>query len=87
MRALIAVTSGEPAGIGPELCLRLTERTTGDAQLVVLADRDLLAERAHAVGFAGRLRQWDDLAKTQGLATPALAHYLDIARTLVPKAD
>ena len=25
MRPIIAVTSGEPAGIGPELCLRLAD--------------------------------------------------------------
>jgi predicted HD phosphohydrolase len=31
---------------------------------------------------AVRLRLWDDQAKTQGLATPTLAHYLDIARGL-----
>lgn len=50
----IAITSGEPAGIGPELCLRLSERKFA-ARLVVLGDRDLLAERARALGFAGRL--------------------------------
>lgn len=58
MRTLIAVTSGEPAGVGPELCLRLLERDAGGEQLVVLADRALLAERAHAVNFPGRLRDW-----------------------------
>ena len=26
-RPVIAVTSGEPAGVGPELCLRLAGRT------------------------------------------------------------
>ena len=31
---------------------------------------------------AVRLRLWDDQAKTQGLATPPLAYYLDIARGL-----
>jgi len=45
MRSVIAVTSGEPAGIGPELCLRLAN-FPGDVQLVVLGDRNLLAERA-----------------------------------------
>ena len=50
--SVIAVTSGEPAGIGPELCLRLLERSesvgsSGTAvRLVVLADRDMMAERA-----------------------------------------
>ena len=38
----IAVTSGEPAGIGPELCLRLAAYD-GPAQPVILGDRDLLA--------------------------------------------
>lgn len=54
---VIAVTSGEPAGIGPELCLRLVDRSF-EAHLVVLADRELLAARAAAAGFAGILRDW-----------------------------
>lgn len=41
----IIVTSGEPAGIGPDLCLALTSKPLS-AQLVVAADPDLLIERA-----------------------------------------
>jgi 4-hydroxythreonine-4-phosphate dehydrogenase len=52
---VIAVTSGEPAGIGPELCLRLSERVW-EARLVILGDRPLLEQRAAALGLdAGRL--------------------------------
>lgn len=40
----IAVTSGEPAGIGPDLCLALRPRE--NIQLVVIADRDLMQDRA-----------------------------------------
>jgi len=47
---VIAVTSGEPAGIGPDICLRLAERKW-PARLVVLGDRDLLAARAVQLGF------------------------------------
>jgi 4-hydroxythreonine-4-phosphate dehydrogenase len=47
---VIAVTSGEPAGIGPDICLRLTERKW-PARLVVLGDRDLLATRAQQLGL------------------------------------
>lgn len=47
---VIAITSGEPAGIGPELCLRLAERQW-PARLVVLGDRELLAERARSLGL------------------------------------
>src|SRR5205807_697943 len=39
---VIALTSGEPAGIGPELCKKLA-RSGVQAKLVVLGDRSLLA--------------------------------------------
>ncbi|MEZ5615679.1 MAG: 4-hydroxythreonine-4-phosphate dehydrogenase PdxA [Rhodocyclaceae bacterium] len=45
----IAVTSGEPAGIGPDICLALAGREAA-ARIVVLGDRDLLVERAARLG-------------------------------------
>lgn len=57
MRPLIAVTSGEPAGIGPELCLRLAAYA-GEAHPVVLGDRSLLAERAQTLGLDIELRDF-----------------------------
>jgi 4-hydroxythreonine-4-phosphate dehydrogenase len=48
MPDLLAITSGEPAGIGPDLCLQLL----GHAQpLVVIADKSLLQQRAALLGF------------------------------------
>jgi 4-hydroxythreonine-4-phosphate dehydrogenase len=41
----LVVTAGEPAGIGPELCLALAD-TAWSAQLVVLADVEMLVQRA-----------------------------------------
>ena len=41
-KPVIALTSGEPAGIGPEICVRVA-RAARAAKLVVLGDRDLLA--------------------------------------------
>jgi 4-hydroxythreonine-4-phosphate dehydrogenase len=41
-RPRIALTSGEPAGIGPELCVRVA-REPCDAELIVIGDRSLLA--------------------------------------------
>ena len=49
-----AVTPGEPAGIGPDLCLLLA----ADAQphpLIAITSRDLLAERATQLGLAVNL--------------------------------
>ena len=50
VRPAVAVTSGEPAGIGPDICLRLADRNW-PARLVVLGDRNLLAERARSLGL------------------------------------
>ena len=46
--APIALTAGEPAGIGPELCLSLAARERS-WPLVCLADRSLLAQRARLI--------------------------------------
>jgi len=54
---VIAVTSGEPAGVGPELCLRLAERSF-PARVVVLADRELMRARVAQTGSTVRLREW-----------------------------
>ena len=56
-RPLIAVTSGEPAGIGPDLCLRLAETDTG-AHPLVLADRNLLEARSVQLGLHVALRDY-----------------------------
>ena len=57
---LIAVCSGEPAGVGPELCLQLAERQSAwpAARLVVIADKDLLQQRATTLGVQAKLRDW-----------------------------
>jgi len=55
----IALTSGEPAGIGPELCLAIA-REALDCDLVCLADRDLLAERAQQLSLPVNLVAYDD---------------------------
>lgn len=54
---VIAVTSGEPAGIGPELCLRLAG-WPGAGRPVVLADRQLLQARAAALAVDVEIRDF-----------------------------
>jgi 4-hydroxythreonine-4-phosphate dehydrogenase len=61
-RPSIAITSGEPAGIGPELCAMLAARHAGRplaARLVILGDRALLAARAARIGLAPRYAEFD----------------------------
>ena len=45
----IALTSGEPAGIGPDLCLLLSRRDL-PCRLTVLADPEILRQRARRLG-------------------------------------
>ena len=55
---LLAITSGEPAGIGPDLCNRLAWQESGRA-FVVLADRDVLQQRAAMLGLDIRWHDYD----------------------------
>ena len=78
----IAVTSGEPAGIGPELLAALGQLNL-PAQLVLLGDRDLLQARAACAGSTGGWPAYtpDATAPVSVLhvpvATPVLAGKLD----------
>lgn len=57
----IAITPGEPAGIGPDLVLSLA--TTGwPAELVVIADPDMLARRAELLGLRVELTAFNAAA-------------------------
>ena len=51
-RPRLVITSGEPAGIGPELCAQLLAEAAPDCELVILGDRELLRERAVMAGIA-----------------------------------
>jgi 4-hydroxythreonine-4-phosphate dehydrogenase len=47
----IVITPGEPAGIGPDLCIMLAQQAH-DAELVAVADPSLLAARAAQLGLS-----------------------------------
>lgn len=54
----IAVTPGEPAGIGPDLIIKLAQEPW-QAQLVVFADGDILKARAEMLGLPLTLLPYD----------------------------
>jgi len=53
----LAITSGEPAGIGPDLCLQLAQQTHPQP-LVILADKTLLQQRAALLGLDVQLHNY-----------------------------
>src|SRR5690554_3483986 len=54
----LALTAGEPAGIGPDLCIQLAQRPQ-QCQIVVIADPTLLSQRAAQLGLPVRLIEVD----------------------------
>jgi 4-hydroxythreonine-4-phosphate dehydrogenase len=46
----IAITAGEPAGIGPDLCVMLAQQAL-NAEVVVIADSHMLQQRAQQIGL------------------------------------
>ena len=55
--AILALTAGEPAGIGPELCLQLAAEPRR-AGIVVVASLELMRARAEQLGLAVILKPW-----------------------------
>ena len=56
--ARIAITPGEPAGIGPDLCVELAQEDHV-VQLVCTADPELLRERAMRLGLPLTIDSWE----------------------------
>jgi 4-hydroxythreonine-4-phosphate dehydrogenase len=54
----LVITPGEPAGIGPDLVLRLAQQPIA-YPFVVIADRDLLTARAQQLGVTIKLYDYD----------------------------
>lgn len=54
---VLALTAGEPAGIGPELCLQLAMEPR-DTGIVIIASQQLLRERAGLLGLDVSLHPW-----------------------------
>ncbi len=58
MNITLALTSGEPAGIGPDLCLQVAAGQGFAFPLVIIADTELLRARAIQLGLKIVLREY-----------------------------
>ena len=54
---VLAITPGEPAGIGPECTIRLA-REHPELRILAIADPQLLASTADTLGFDIKIKQW-----------------------------
>ncbi len=65
LSAPLVITSGEPAGIGPDLCVQLAA-TPSDVPIVVVADKNLLQQRAAQLGIALKVQDFSPGQKNAG---------------------
>ncbi|WP_454829501.1 4-hydroxythreonine-4-phosphate dehydrogenase PdxA [Pseudoxanthomonas wuyuanensis] len=81
MKPRLALVPGEPAGVGPELCVRLAQRPRDDCELVVFADTDTLLAAAHALALPVRLLAERQRAEAAGdirlrpIPNPVASHF------------
>jgi len=94
---VLAITSGEPAGVGPELCLALAGHAW-PGRVVVLADERMLAERMAQAGLSVPLHAYEPDGKPPPgalevlhapLVVPPVAGSLDVnnARCVLAMLD
>jgi 4-hydroxythreonine-4-phosphate dehydrogenase len=55
----IAITPGEPAGIGPDLCVMLAQIPHPECEYIAVADPTLLQDRAAALGLPLTIEKFD----------------------------
>jgi 4-hydroxythreonine-4-phosphate dehydrogenase len=83
----IALTCGEPAGIGPELCLAIA-REAFPCDLVCLCDTELLRQRARLIGSKVSLRRYDPGARARHTpGTLAVYHHALAAASIAGALD
>ncbi|MFA6052749.1 MAG: 4-hydroxythreonine-4-phosphate dehydrogenase PdxA [Methylobacter sp.] len=57
----IALTPGEPAGIGPDLCIQLAQQNL-PCEIIAIASPQLLEDRARQLGLPIRIKEFDGAA-------------------------
>ncbi|WP_430461556.1 4-hydroxythreonine-4-phosphate dehydrogenase PdxA [Thalassolituus sp. LLYu03] len=74
MTIRLAITAGEPAGIGPDLCIQIAQQAH-DCELVVIADPALIEQRAQQLGLPLTIRLLDDAQTARPSAAGELCVY------------
>ena len=90
----LAVTPGDPAGIGPDLCLQLAcEPTQADVSWFAIADPEALSQRARTLNLPVEIREYRNQSPDSGpnsgngrlqvlpynISTPLIFHLIESA--------
>lgn len=83
MTIRIALTAGEPAGIGPDLAVQIAQQDW-PIEIVVIADKNLLIERANILGLPLTLIDYDKAQSPQPQRAGTLTvHHIPLAQPVV----
>ncbi|HBV21274.1 MAG TPA: 4-hydroxythreonine-4-phosphate dehydrogenase PdxA, partial [Nitrosomonas sp.] len=80
---VVALTAGEPAGIGPDLCIQIAQQPL-PCQLVVIADRQLLEKRAQQLQIPIKLIDAATATPSRRQTGHLQIHHLPTAQTVTP---
>ena len=78
MTIRLALTPGEPSGVGPDLLIQLAQKPH-QVELIAFADADLLAQRAAQLQLPLKLKPFESMQPPQ----PSQAGVLSVAATSV----
>jgi 4-hydroxythreonine-4-phosphate dehydrogenase len=79
---VVALTSGEPAGIGPDLCLQIAQHGL-PCRLIVIADKALLQDRARSLQLPLRIADYSSVWDQHEAGALEVLH-TPLARPAIP---
>ncbi len=80
---VLAITAGEPSGIGPDLCVQIAQQAW-DYQILAICDKNLLLERAKQLGLSLIVSEFDPQSQPQVHKPGHLwVHHVPLAETSI----
>ncbi|MDN5882435.1 MAG: 4-hydroxythreonine-4-phosphate dehydrogenase PdxA [Nitrosospira sp.] len=79
----LSLTAGEPAGIGPDLCVQIAQRDL-PCKLIVIADRELLRERARLLRLPLKMTDYPRVAEVGHKAGSLHVLHLPLIEPVIP---
>jgi 4-hydroxythreonine-4-phosphate dehydrogenase len=79
----LAVTAGEPAGIGPDLCVQIAQQDL-PCKLVVIADREMLQERARLLRLPLKITNYSSMVEVEHKHSSLQVLHMPLAKTAIP---
>ena len=84
MTIRIAITPGEPAGIGPDICVTLAQRPPSDTELVIVGDQATFEQRAQQLNLPLSLQPFSASKPTSSTAGKLTIFQVNVEQEVVP---